>query len=379
MGLKSLFKKVGKGLKKALPYAALAAPFIPGVGPAISGALGTIGGIFGAGSSAKAPPPPQPVPQSDIDMAMGWDSSPPGETYTSPPVNVSAPRLPPPANTPPWWQQALGSLGSVAQTAVPAYLSYMGQQKANQANASAAQAQMDFQASQTGTSYQRAVEDMRKAGLNPMLAYSQGGAASGTGASYQSGSELGAGVASAFQAQMQRQQIASMQSVMGVNQADIQLKGAYGNTELTKQELNEASAAESRARADNEIARLPGISADARSALVKAVVNERTQQAQINHSHSAAQLAEWQQKHEGVKHALSSANIPEAEIRANYHRSSDLAKYDPYATSIGKWASAARDAANALNPLAVFKGITGLRGNKGGKISDDEINMILGR
>lgn len=64
---------------------------------------------------------------------------------------------------------------------------YANQLEAQQFNAEQAQKQMDFQASQTATAYQRAVTDLKAAGLNPMLAYSRGGAASGSGASATSG------------------------------------------------------------------------------------------------------------------------------------------------------------------------------------------------
>lgn len=43
--------------------------------------------------------------------------------------------------------------------------------------------QMNFQRDMSSTAYQRAVDDMQKAGLNPMLAYSQGGASQPTGSS----------------------------------------------------------------------------------------------------------------------------------------------------------------------------------------------------
>ena len=45
-----------------------------------------------------------------------------------------------------------------------------------------AQKQMDFQERMSNTSYQRAIEDLKKAGLNPALAYGQGGASSAVGA-----------------------------------------------------------------------------------------------------------------------------------------------------------------------------------------------------
>lgn len=52
----------------------------------------------------------------------------------------------------------------------------------NQTNTANAQAQMAFQAQQSATAYQRATSDMKAAGLNPMLAYTQGGASTSPGA-----------------------------------------------------------------------------------------------------------------------------------------------------------------------------------------------------
>src|SRR5574341_163103 len=55
---------------------------------------------------------------------------------------------------------------------------------AMQASERASERQMEFQREMSNTAYQRAVRDMQAAGLNPMLATSQGGASTPSGAGF---------------------------------------------------------------------------------------------------------------------------------------------------------------------------------------------------
>lgn len=98
-------------------------------------------------------------------------------------------------------------LAPLAATAIPAVASAFGQSQANRANLRIAREQMAFQERMSSTAYQRSMQDMRSAGLNPMLAYSQGGASSPGGASATMEDVVGPAVSSAMAGLRLRQEM----------------------------------------------------------------------------------------------------------------------------------------------------------------------------
>lgn len=211
-----------------------------------------------------------------------------------------------------------GVAKAVAGPLVGGLFGQEGQSSANQASAESVQKQMDFQERMSNTSYQRGMADMKKAGLNPMLAFMKGGASVPDGARYEARNEMSQMAQGLGDVNLNQNELLSANTAKTL--ADVDKSEAEAD-------LASASAAEVRARTPTHQSHIELNNAQIRNLTNQAnhelgkmdLTSQQTFKvmAEINNVIKSGELIDAQTEHQLAAAGLSRAQISEVVPRIN--------------------------------------------------------------
>lgn len=246
---------------------------------------------------------------------------------------------------------ALSFLTGPAAPFVAAGANILGGALGNSSAKKAATKQNEWEERMSNTAYQRGTADMIKAGINPMLAVSQGGASTPGGAMAQIPNRniVGEGVNAALSVAQNKANIANTQANTLLTQENWQkqlmdnkktatlygrgIGGLTEDTGLIESELQKLKAESEKARSDADIS-----TTASRMKKIEEQILEKTAGSTIHSAQSAAQIKEKEITAAELRNILMTLDIPEAKAMAEWFETvgqgSPAAKA---AMTIGQW------------------------------------------
>lgn len=198
-------------------------------------------------------------------------------------------------------------------------------------SAAQTQQQMDFQERMRATQYQTAVKDLMAAGLNPMLAYTQGGAGTPSG---------GAAVGQQATLRNPAEGLASSAYQLGMIRSDLDLKEANTVESMSRTTVNEEQAKNLDADTKLKILEAPNVSQRLKNLISEQLLNDARRTA--TSAEEAVRRVDEQIKRLG--------DLPEAKVRGKYAETVDIAS--PLLKDIVQATSSAASAASAVRGVS---------------------------